>query len=448
MNKIFGLIVVLLFLMQGCSSVVQIKIPKIPEIAHCVQDTDSQGRCTPPTEGKTFFVSYSSYLDALGTVRLPEKINEESFVTSEGNSCVRIYNKEAAQIAMNAFRSDTNKNILLLMQSSGSSTVSPETTTVEFDINNFNTFLKDMAEADIYGGIESLQCAIQHNNRLKNNNDLNVLNHVSKYVKTYFKAYFRQGKFIQGKLKVSELYTMLKNKIREEAQFLTDDLVTDAANKLFKLLSGKEYANACPDGKQECSIVFWGKLEAAQFVTRAGVEYGFPNITVSVDPFAEKKMSVEKIDWNKVGAEIVKVYIEAVGDALIRLPADPRSTACKMNEDLCFSKKDPKESPWKCEKPIERIPAGCITDEEFSSVAEYSNKVDTLFSSIVGKAIRGGWWMSLNNEAVARFIESAVGTASKKFAEKVAYCIYSCKDPKKPDAPKSELGEVTIKVRR
>lgn len=451
--------VMALSLIQGCSSVIPIKAQtsKTKEVAECIADANSHGQCS---QNKAFLGAHipgsdASYFNALGVMELPETIDENKLSRFSGGStslsntfnsytekynrlnCVSSYNKEAARIAKDALASDTNKNIheLFKKQLSGGSASTTNIPTIEFKTKDYTAFMENMTEADSYGGVNSLQCAALQNMSFAKNSveidELGALVEELSYTKAYFDAYFRQGRFIRGEIKVSELYNKLKVRLKNEAPFLSDDQRTDLINGLFKRLTGKEYAKACPSGS-DCTITYAGKLEATQFVTRTGVEYGFPHITVSVDPLAERKISVTEIDWNKVGAEVAKVYIEAVGDRLIGLPADPRSTACRINNVLCYSEQN-----------------GGISADDFVSVGEHSDKIDTLVSNAVGKVIRGGWWISLNNEAVASIIESAVGTAAKKVAEKVAYCTYSCITAnKKSVMPSLVLGEVKVKVTR
>ena len=448
-----------LTLIQGCSTVIPIKsqFSKIPEVTKCIADGDSHGQCN----ANNVFIdarisgSNNSYFEVLGAMELPDAIDNNKLLRYSGKSSDlnnrfnryankfkqlnydASYNREAAKITQNALVSDSNKSIheLYSKQMIRKDISGTDTPTIEFNIDNFNAFLEDMSEADAYGGINSLQyAAMQRMSLSESQTEIDALGSLVEelsYTKAYFKAYFRHGKFIQGKIKVSELYNKLKAKLKSEAQFLTDDQITEMADGLFKKLTGKEYAKACTSGSS-CEIAFAGKLEATQFVTRAGVEYGFPHITVSVDPLAEKEISVTEIDWNKVGAEVAKVYIEAVGDKLIGLPADPRSTACKINSTLCYSEK-----------------TGGISADDFASVGEHADKVDTLVSNAVGKAIRGGGWISLNNEAIASIIESAVGTAAKKVAEKVAYCTYSyMSENKNAVVPSMTLNEIRVKITR
>ena len=47
-------------------------------------------------------------------------------------------------------------------------------------------------------------------------------------------------------------------------------------------------------------------------------------------------------------------------------------------------------------------------------------------SSAVGPAIRGAGWVGLNNEALARIIETIVAVTVRKVTEKAAWCWYAC----------------------
>lgn len=448
-------------LLPGCSTVVPIKTQtsKIKEVAACIADANSHGQCSKDKANAFASASLSGnneeYFSVLTEMTIPDGIDDKKLDvysgSSEGNlsqlfsnyqrkyrgNCSTSYSADAAVIAQKALLSNPNKNIheLFKIQLAGANKSSVTAPAIIFNAKVFSEFLNDLSEANSYNGLSSLQCAalekMSHANTTMDFMSWGALIEEVSYVREYFKAYFRQGKFIQGKFKVDELYNKLKAKLKEEAPFLSEDQVTNLANSTFKKLTGKEYAAACPKGGS-CEVVAAGSLELSQFVTRSGAEYGFPHVTVSFDPLADKKMAVTKIDWNKIGAEVAKVYVEAVGDKLIGLPADPRSTACKINTALCFSEQN-----------------GGIATDDFASVGEYSDKVDALVSNAVGKAIRGMGWISLNNEAIASVIESMVGTAAKKAAEKVAYCTYSCTATKIESVMHSiRLNEATIEITR
>jgi len=348
-DVIFLSALISLTLIQSCSTVIPIKtqFSEIKEVAKCIADGDSHGQCNANNAFINARISSSnnSYFEVLGSMELPDAIDNSKLLRYSGKSSDlnnnnnrfnryankfkqinhdASYNREAAKIAQNALVSDSNKSIHELYSKQLNSkqliredVSGTDTPTIEFNTDNFNAFLEDISEADAYGGINSLQyAAMQRMSLSESETEIDALGSLVEelsYTKAYFKAYFRHGKFIQGKIKVSELYNKLKAKLKSEAQFLTDDQITEMADGLFKKLTGKEYAKACTS-ESSCEIAFAGKLEATQFITRAGVEYGFPHITVSVDPLAEKKISVTEIDWNKIGAEVAKVYIEAVGD--------------------------------------------------------------------------------------------------------------------------------------
>ena len=52
--------------------------------------------------------------------------------------------------------------------------------------------------------------------------------------------------------------------------------------------------------------------------------------------------------------------------------------------------------------------------------------VESMVGGVVGKLIRGISWLSLNKEAIAKAIETALGVTARKAAEKFAWCYAAC----------------------
>jgi hypothetical protein len=150
---------------------------------------------------------------------------------------------------------------------------------------------------------------------------------------------------------------------------------------------------------------------AGGFVTRGGKAYAFPDVDVTVTPLSGTPIAVSKIDLSAVGSDVIRVFLEAVGDQIARLPADPEATVCKEKGLECF---DPTSKDAQ------------LTADQFTAVNTHANKVDTAVGGAIGKAIRGVSWISLNNEAIAKAVETAVAVTARKAAEKFIWCYYAC----------------------
>ena len=114
-----------------------------------------------------------------------------------------------------------------------------------------------------------------------------------------------------------------------------------------------------------------------------------------------------------MGGDLVRVFLEAVGDALAGVPGVTEATGCKIQE---MRDRLPEFDP--------ENPATKVKMEDFANVNDYANKVEAVVSSLIGRVVRGANWFSLNNESVAVLIETAVGVMAKKASEKVIWCGY------------------------
>jgi hypothetical protein len=68
-----------------------------------------------------------------------------------------------------------------------------------------------------------------------------------------------------------------------------------------------------------------------------------------------------------------------------------------------------------------------VDAEEFGNIETRSAQVEGVISAGTGRLIRGISFLSLNNEALATAIETAVGLAVRKPIENVMWCWYACK---------------------
>ena len=67
-----------------------------------------------------------------------------------------------------------------------------------------------------------------------------------------------------------------------------------------------------------------------------------------------------------------------------------------------------------------------VSADDFAEVNRISNQAEAAVSSIITPAIRGAGWGSLNNEALAKLIETLVSVTVRKVTEKAAWCWYAC----------------------
>ncbi|MCY0853560.1 hypothetical protein [Cupriavidus sp. D39] len=106
------------------------------------------------------------------------------------------------------------------------------------------------------------------------------------------------------------------------------------------------------------------------------------------------------MDPNAVVSDLVRVLFEAVGDDRIRVPGAENSSLCKASKAMCAT-------------------AG--NAEKLKRVDNIGDRVEAGTFSTVGIAIRGGWLFSINNEALASSIQTAVAVGARKTAEGVMW---------------------------
>lgn len=232
----------------------------------------------------------------------------------------------------------------------------------------------------------------------------------------YYKAYFRNGQILAVSMTTEALKAALKDKLTNTIK--DENLLKAVGTDIDSL--GNDLVERLCGTKTDC--VALGLIGETTFVTRAGKSYGFPGISASFDPSAEKKVSTNKIDTDAVIGDLVRVFFEAGGDYLYGVPAVKKSTAC------------------------EELPAACATEAQATIVAKVNDagdRTEAATRSAVGTAIRGGWLLSLNNEALAGSIETGASVIARKSVEAAAWSILSRRCP---TAAPLQPGQLRIRV--
>lgn len=288
----------------------------------------------------------------------------------------------------------------------------------DFGRRDLQIFAKDVQDGIRFDGFSQVNKAANYylaklakegkNRNLKDDErsrqqTLTRLERMTAYIESYTKAYFRDGHFVAVDLDENSMKQFITEKLKPSLpgfdankppwQDLINSLAKDAG---------------CKDNK--CRLV--GKVSDISFKTRGGVDYKFPAITVILQPAGEKLVTVSKVDFVGVGADLIRVFIEAIGDALAGVPGVTEATGCNTQvlTDAALPVFDPKDQETH------------LTTDDFSKVNMYANQVEAATSTVIGRVIRGASWFSLNNESLAVLIEAAVGVIVKKASEKVLWC--------------------------
>jgi hypothetical protein len=241
---------------------------------------------------------------------------------------------------------------------------------------------------------------------------------VMKFEQEYFRAYFRDGRFVQIQLNAQSLRNELK--------------------KRFPLLSGlpdSELDQTIKDLGASLSGSLFGNIGTLGFVTRGGLTFQFPVLTVGLDPTAKEAITLPKVDAVGTGADLIRVYLEAFFDAFNGLPAVSNATGCF---------KDGARDG--CALPVFDPKAGAVTATQFGDVNTISNQAEAAASDTFGRLVRGGGPIALNNEALARLLETLVGVTVRKAVEKGAWCWYACPRDVSETLSVSPQEETVIKV--
>ena len=141
------------------------------------------------------------------------------------------------------------------------------------------------------------------------------------------------------------------------------------------------------------------------FVSRDGTRYKFPGVTW--------KGSSAAIDHSQVGADLIRVILEALRDTYAPLPTVANATIVKSQAKGRFKGVEifnPESNSWH------------VNAEDFQNIEANANQAESVVAGAVGKAIRGGSWGSLNNEALAKAVETAAGVFARHSVEWAGWC--------------------------
>ena len=278
--------------------------------------------------------------------------------------------------------------------------------------------------------------AITNHTLGKLNNDQVIIKsdakEAAKHIQEYLLAYFKKGSAQSFNLALqdSNQQQALKSKIASLLKLKADD---QKLAKVFELLNPQLV-------KASDKIL----KKASGFTARDGTNYSFPGI--------ENKNTHVIIDHSQIGADVVRIIFEALRDTYAPLPVLAKSTpairlqnsiAAKhvsvdyssniiefsdsgqlLNVDDKGISTESGQLSWHLyfHNPaiVEEIN---IDEERFQEIEARGRKAEAFVASAVGKAIRGGSWGSLNNETVAKLVETAAGVIARHSNERAGWCL-------------------------
>ena len=135
---------------------------------------------------------------------------------------------------------------------------------------------------------------------------------------------------------------------------------------------------------------------------------------------------------------------EAIFDAHDRLPAVTKATGVSLSEpafQLASYERIEKRGDYRRPSPT-----------AFGKIDTYANQLEGAAASAAGRLLRGGGPLALNNESLARILETTIGITARKIGEKVGWCWFSLPGDKDvaDDAESvraDRVREVLVKIR-
>jgi hypothetical protein len=235
----------------------------------------------------------------------------------------------------------------------------------------------------------------------------------------YFSDYFDGGQFVSLSIDPSSLEASVQKEL-EDKMGLPASSAKDLVNDVLAQIKGQSLGT---DGKYH---LVTAKTDGG-FVTRGGDKYVFPVVSVTFTPGAKQAVNISKVDFTTVGADVMRVFVEAVGDYWAQMPGVAQSSGVKYKVLRTFGI-DPAHEQ--------------IDETQFKQINDWSSSAEAAAAGATGQLIRGVAWLSLNNEALAKVIETAVGVAARKASEKVTWCVEAC--AKAVDTTSFQGGSVTF----
>jgi hypothetical protein len=379
-------------------------VNRAPAFQECLNNLE--GQC--PTG-----VSLSTFLDSSSQRTNPFVLPLESPTYDQGDVrvsteslAVRQMTATAANMAVDVLNHDFHKQLVSLFNylRGGDVRNIPSLLSVEarkitltIPLEEIRSYQEEIEAVTLIGGWDALAAVTEADPYLGARNA---------YLKAYFKAYFRDGKFFRATIDRSALLDRLAAKLKEEVPGLEDDEYQKLAKKLFPEQNLDENGD---------KYVF-GKIADTGLITRDGSKLAFPGLEVSA-ALGSSEIETPKIDYIAVGSDLIRVLLQASFDSALRVPAVSNATG--LSDTI--------------PEPLRLRNAGGtdaysfnVTEEEFGDIKTRSTQIEGVVSSGTGRLIRGLSLFSLNNEALATAIETAVGMAVSKPIEKVLWCWYEC----------------------
>lgn len=234
-------------------------------------------------------------------------------------------------------------------------------------------------------------------------------------IELYLEAYFSSA--------IGNVEQVMSKSLEEVNQKISEEIkkVSNSSNKSGLNSALENLERVAKEGLKKASEEIKSSSNSTDksgFVAGDGSKYSFSALS-NVDG----KLS---IDHNQIGADIVRIFLEAIRDVFYPLPVSKDSTLALNQKEkdeknkiknlnvIVFSEGEGKED-WEKYKSK-------ITADKFNKIVTKAKQSEAAIATVVGKAIRGGFVGSLNNEALAKTIETATGVVARLTRERFEWC--------------------------
>jgi hypothetical protein len=157
------------------------------------------------------------------------------------------------------------------------------------------------------------------------------------------------------------------------------------------------------------------KVTSSGFTDRNGNTWIFPGLSLDVAKEGGMPFGVAGAPVNspRISADLARIFLEAFFDAAFREPAVQGATALRVD--------------WKNREqsyPAFEADRAPISLESLARITRDALRTEAAVMSLVGKAVRSGGLLSIQNETVAASLETAAGVIAKKLVEHDGFCYY------------------------
>lgn len=274
-----------------------------------------------------------------------------------------------------------------------------------------------IAHAGLSGGFEALAAASYQRLKEVGPSDAEAAGLEQQFVRAgtmalYLRAYFRGGQVIQVKLDTADILDKLKKQVSTDASGKVKEIAglsEDQKKKISEAIGSalddmdSKVQGLCRGGTSGNDCFLTRPLGKEVFVTRSGMKVGFSGWSVEIGSGGKAQVNSTHPSSTEVGPQLARVITEALFDGspdAVVVPAVADSTACTA------------------------FPDDCVTDKNKAKIAildDYGNEVEGWVTSLAGQGLRLLGPTALNNEAIAKSLETTAGVVARKTLEQVAW---------------------------